>query len=136
MSRVAPPAALALLTVAAGSALGGAARYALSGAVARAFGETFPWGTLLVNASGSFLIGVVAALTGPDGRLLVSPLARQFVMPGLFGGFTTFSSFSLQTLALAQDGEWLWAGANVALSVVLCLAGVWLGFVLGAWLGR
>ncbi len=57
-------------------------------------------------------------------------------MPGIFGGFTTFSSFSLQTLRLAEDGEWRDAGANVALSVGLCLLGVWLGAALGAWLNR
>ena len=125
-----------LLAVALGSALGGAARYGLSGLVARSFGETFPWGTLLVNVIGSFLIGFVATLTGPDGRLLVSPVTRQFWMPGIFGGFTTFSSFSLQTLTLAQDGEWARAGANVGLSVALCLIAVWLGAVLAAALNR
>jgi fluoride exporter len=124
------------LAVALGSALGGVARYGLSGLVARSFGETFPWGTLLVNVIGSFLIGFVATLTGPDGRLLVSPVARQFWMPGIFGGFTTFSSFSLQTLTLAQDGEWARAGANVGLSVALCLIAVWLGAVLAAALNR
>ena len=123
---------LIFLAVAAGSALGGVARYALGGVVARAFGETFPWGTLVVNVLGSFLIGFVATITGPDGRVLVSPVTRQFWMPGLFGGFTPFSSFSLQTLSLAQDGEWLRAGANVLLSVVVCLVAVWLGSVLGS----
>jgi CrcB protein len=127
---------LIVFAVAAGSALGGAARYGLSGLVARAFGETFPWGTLVVNVLGSFLIGFVATVTGPDGRLLVSPALRQFWMPGIFGGFTTFSSFSLQTLSLAQDGEWSWAAANVVLSIVLCLAGVWLGAAGGAWVNR
>jgi CrcB protein len=128
--------ALVFLGVAAGSALGGAARYGLSGLVARSFGETFPWGTLVVNVLGSFLIGLVATVTGPDGRLLVSPVARQLLMPGVFGGFTTFSSFSLQTLSLAQDGEWSWAAANVVLSIVFCLAGVWLGAAVGAWVNR
>ncbi len=127
---------LIFLAVALGSAVGGAARYGLSGLVARSFGETFPWGTLIVNVAGSFLIGLVASVTGPDGRLLVSPVIRQLVMPGFFGGFTTFSSFSLQTLSLAQDGEWLWAAGNVTLSVVLCLLGVWLGAVLGGWWNR
>lgn len=125
-----------VLAVAVGSALGGVARYGLSGLVARSFGETFPWGTLLVNVIGSFLIGFVATLTGPDGRLLVSPVTRQFWMPGIFGGFTTFSSFSLQTLTLAQDGEWARAGANVGLSVALCLIAVWLGAVLAGTLNR
>ena len=128
--------ALIVLAVAIGSALGGVARYGLSGVVARAFGETFPWGTLVVNVTGSFLIGVVATLTGPDGRLLVSPVARQFWLIGIFGGFTTFSAFSLQTLSLAQDGEWLRASGNVALSVGLCLAFVWLGALLASWVNR
>jgi CrcB protein len=128
--------ALIVLAVAAGSALGGSARYVVSGLVARTVGETFPWGTLVVNVLGSVLIGFVATVTGPDGRLLVSPVVRQFTMSGIFGGFTTFSSFSLQTLSLVQDGEWSWATANVALSVMLCLAGVWLGAALGAWVSR
>ena len=127
---------LIFLAVALGSALGGVARYGLSGLVARSFGETFPWGTLIVNVLGSFLIGFVATLAGPDGRVLVSPVTRQFWMPGIFGGFTTFSSFSLQTLSLAQDGEWTRALANVTLSVALCLLGVWLGASLAAAVNR
>jgi CrcB protein len=111
--------------------MGSMARFWASGVIARQFGETFPWGTLLVNVSGSFVIGLFASLTGPDGRWLVSPSVRQFVMLGICGGYTTFSSFSLQTLDLARDGEWLQAGANTVLSVVLCLLGVWLGYILG-----
>ena len=80
-----------------GSALGGAARYWFSGVVSNSIGETFPWGTMLVNISGSFVIGFFSTLTGPDGRLLVSTTARQFVMIGLCGGYTTFFSFSLQS---------------------------------------
>jgi CrcB protein len=110
-----------------GSALGGAARYWLSGFVANHFGETFPWGTILVNMSGSFVIGFFATLTGPDGRLLMSSGARIFILVGLCGGYTTFSSFSLQTLYLAREGEWLRAGANVGLSLVFCFVAVWLG---------
>jgi fluoride exporter len=116
--------------IAVGSALGGIARYWCSGVAARLFGETFPWGTLFVNVSGSFLIGLFATLTGPDGRMFAGSTARQFVMLGLLGGFTTFSSFSLQTLALAQDSEWLQAGGNIVGSVVLCLLAVWLGHLL------
>jgi CrcB protein len=117
------------LWIAVGSALGGLGRYWCSGWIAQHFGETFPWGTILVNLAGSFVIGFVATLTAPDGRLFVGSEARQFVMLGLCGGFTTFSSFSLQTLNLAQDGEWLWAGANILLSVAACLVAVWLGHV-------
>jgi CrcB protein len=116
--------------IAVGSALGGMARYWCSGVAARMVGETFPWGTLIVNVAGSFVIGFFATLTGPDGRFFVATTARQFVMIGLCGGYTTFSSFSLQTLNLATDGEWLGAGANIVLSVVLCLIAVWVGHVL------
>ena len=118
-----------------GGALGSMARYWLSGWTARHFGETFPWGTLAVNVSGSFLIGLFAGLTGPDGRWLVPPWFRQqFFMLGLCGGYTTFSSFSLQTLTLVQDRQWWQAGANTLLSVACCLAAVWLGHLLAtAW---
>jgi CrcB protein len=115
-----------------GSALGGGARYWVSGFVASHFGETFPWGTLIVNISGSFVIGLFSTITGPDGRFLVGSTARQFVMIGICGGYTTFSSFSIQTLSLVRDGDWLRAGANIVLSVVLCLVGVWFGHFLAA----
>lgn len=115
-----------------GSALGGGARYWFSGLVANHFGETFPWGTIIVNISGSFIIGFFATLTGPDGRVLVGSTARQFVMTGICGGYTTFSSFSLQTLNLVQENELDRAGANVGLSVVMCLIAVWLGAMLAS----
>lgn len=118
--------------VALGSALGGVTRFALSGYAANHWGETFPWGTLLVNVTGSFLIGFFATLTEPGGRVFVSGSGRQFVMSGVLGGYTTFSSFSLQTLSLARDGEWLHAGANAVASLVLCLVAVWLGHLLAA----
>lgn len=118
--------------VALGSGLGGLARFALSGYAAHHWGETFPWGTLLVNVTGSFLIGFFATLTEPGGRVFVSGSGRQFVMSGVLGGYTTFSSFSLQTLSLARDGEWLHAGANAVASLVVCLIAVWLGHVLAA----
>ena len=120
------------LWIAVGSALGGMARFACSGFAARLVGETFPWGTILVNVIGSFVIGFVATLTGPDGRFFVDTMTRQFVMLGICGGYTTFSSFSLQTLSLLQDGEWWLAGANVALSVAACLIAVWVGYALAA----
>ena len=118
------------LWVGLGGALGSIARFWASGFVARHFGETFPYGTLIVNVTGSFLIGLFATLTAPEGRWLVSPGARTFFMAGICGGYTTFSSFSLQTLNLAREGEWLHAGANAVLSVVGCLAAVWLGHLL------
>ena len=119
-----------------GSALGGGARYWCSGFVARHIGETFPWGTLTVNAVGSLIIGVIAALTAPDGRLLMGTEARQFIMMGVLGGFTTFSSFSLQTLTLAQDGEWMRAGLNIVGSVAVCLVAVWAGWAVGTAINR
>lgn len=110
-----------------GSGLGGLARWAASSWIADRWGQTFPWGTLAVNVTGSFAIGLFATLTGPDGRFLAPTTFRQFFMIGICGGYTTFSSFSLQTLNLANEGEWSRAGANVLLSVLLCLLGVWLG---------
>ena len=118
--------------IAVGSALGGVARYACSSMIAAWFGETFPWGTLAINVIGSFIIGFFATITGPDGRVLAPGDVRQFVMVGFCGGYTTFSSFSLQTLALAQNGEMARAGLNVVASVVLCLGSVWLGYVAAA----
>jgi CrcB protein len=115
----------ALIWVAIGSAFGGAARYFVSGLVGRAIGETFPWGTMAVNVSGAFVIGTVAAAA--QGMLASDP-AWQFAVVGFLGSYTTVSSFSLQTLALARDGETLRAGANVALSLLLCLSAVTLGY--------
>jgi CrcB protein len=120
------------LWIGVGSGLGGMVRYWCTGAAARLFGETFPWGTLVVNVLGSLIIGFFATLTGPDGRIFVGSTARQFVMIGILGGYTTFSSFSLQTLNLLHDGEWLQAGLNIAASVVLCLLAVWIGHLVAA----
>lgn len=117
-----------------GSGLGGVARFALSGLVAHRFGETFPWGTFVINVSGSFLIGFIATLTEPEGRILVGATARQFFLTGILGGYTTYSSFSLQTLALARDGEWMRAGGNALGTFTLCFIAVWLGHLCAAWL--
>jgi fluoride exporter len=123
---------LSYFWIAVGSALGGMARYGCSGLAARLIGETFPWGTLIVNIVGSFVIGFFATLTGPDGRVYMGSTTRQFVMLGFCGGYTTFSSFSLQTLNLINDGEWVRAGANIGGSVLLCLLAVWAGHLLAA----
>lgn len=118
---------LVYVWVAIGGAIGSLFRYMLSNAVARFAGEAMPWGTLLVNVLGSFVIGWFAMATASGGRVAATPEFRTFVMVGVCGGFTTFSSFSLQTLALFEDGEPLRASANILLSVALCLASVWLG---------
>jgi len=125
---------IAYLWVALGGALGSVSRFWLNGIVSARFGETFPWGTLIINVTGSFLIGIFAALAMPEGRMDSSSraFATQFFMIGICGGYTTFSSFSLQTLNLLRDREWLYAGGNVVLSVVLCMIAVWLGYLLGA----
>ncbi len=121
---------LSYLYVALGGALGSVARYWLSGIVASRFGETFPWGTIIVNITGCFVIGLFNTLTLPEGRMAASPDLRTLFMIGICGGYTTFSSFSLQTLTLAEDGEWLYAGGNIIISVVFCMLGVWLGHLL------
>ena len=123
--------------VAIGSAVGGMSRFWLSRVVGERFGETFPWGTIVINITGSFVIGLLWALVQPDGRLGASrTLITQFCIVGICGGYTTFSSFSLQTLRLAQEKQWLWAGGNIAISVVACLVAVWLGFILGQIINR
>ncbi len=120
-----------------GSVFGGMARYWVSGFVAEKWGQKFPWGTIIINITGSFLIGGLYAMTLPEGRLNTSRIVvGQLLIYGLCGGYTTFSSFSLQTLTLARDGQWLWAFANVMISVAACLIAVWLGFMLGDMLNR
>ena len=125
---------IAYLWVAIGGALGSVGRFWLSGLVDSRFGETFPWGTLVINVTGSFVIGVIGAIAVPEGRLdsQSRAFATQFLMIGICGGYTTFSSFSWQTLRLLQDREWLYAGGNVLLSVILCMIAVWLGYALGS----
>jgi CrcB protein len=118
---------VAYLVIGIGSALGGVARYGCGVLAALIWPVAFPWMTIAINVIGSFVIGFFAALTGPDGRVLVGTLGRQFVMVGVCGGYTTFSAFSLETLNLLRSARPLAAGANVALSLGLCLLAVWLG---------
>lgn len=120
------------LAVMTGGALGVAARMWLSGFFATRFGETFPLGTLVVNVTGCLVIGLFTGLTGPESPYFVSPLTRQVVTIGILGGFTTFSSFGLQTINLMNDGEWFYAGLNILLSVIVCLAAVWCGIILSS----
>jgi fluoride exporter len=125
---------IAYLWVAIGGALGGVSRFWLSGLIAARFGETFPWGTLVINITGSFLIGIFAALVTPEGRLDSQSrvFVTQFLMIGVCGGYTTFSAFSLRTLQLMQERQWIYACGNVILSVTLCMIAVWLGYLLGS----
>ena len=103
------------------------ARYWLSGFVARQYGETFPWGTLAVNLIGSFLAGAMYYVA--DERFLISPTLRTIILIGFLGGFTTFSSYGLQTFTLLRDGEIGLATLNIAVSNVLGLLLVWAGYV-------
>lgn len=118
-----------LLAVFAGGGTGAALRYALAGAVQQGSGDAFPFGTLTVNFLGSLLLGLIVQIaetkTGPG------PWMRLYLTVGLCGGFTTFSTFSLETFRLMQDGSHLLAAGNIAGSIVLCLAGIWAGMVLG-----
>ena len=118
---------MSYLWVALGSALGGMGRFAASGLGVRWFGETFPWGTLFVNVVGSLAIGVLAVVIPADTRVFTDN-SRDFLMIGVCGGFTTFSSFSLQTLNLARNGDWPAAVGYTLGSVVLCLAAVVIGY--------
>ncbi len=117
-----------ILAVALGGAAGALARHGVSTAIAAAFGPRFPLGTLVVNVAGSFAMGWLFALFAE--RTHVPPEMRLLVMTGLLGAFTTFSTFSVETLALLQAGRWLAGAANVVLGVALCLAAAWLGTLL------
>ncbi|MDP9039487.1 MAG: fluoride efflux transporter CrcB [Acidobacteriota bacterium] len=119
------------LWVAVGSALGGVLRYALTRAMIP-ISTGVPWGTVLINVLGSFVIGYFATLTLHTGRSPAPDNLRLFVMVGICGGFTTFSSFSLQTFDLLRSGHWAQATANVVLSVALCLAAVGAGHALAS----
>lgn len=128
--------AASYVAVALGSIVGGVARYLASVLFASQFGSSFPWATLFVNIVGSFIIGFYATLTGPDGRLFVSPRQRQFVMVGICGGYTTFSAFSLETLRLVQSGDIRAASVNLLVSIVGWMTAVWLGHALAARFNR
>jgi fluoride exporter len=123
------------IVVAIGSAIGGVSRYGVGLAAARLWGPSFPVGTLLINIVGSFIIGLYGALTLADGPMPASSDMRAFVMIGFCGGFTTFSSFSLQTLELLRAGENLAAALYILLSNGLCLAGVFMGYWLATRVG-
>lgn len=127
------------LWVGLGGALGSMARFGVATAAIRLLGErlgeTLPWGTLFVNISGSLLIGFLSGLSSPEHGWVAQPSGRQFLLVGICGGYTTFSSFSVQTLRLLQNRAWGLAGVNVVGSVVVCLVAVWLGHWMAMSLG-
>ncbi len=121
----------AWVTVAVGGALGSLGRFWLTGVMLGLTGPRFPWGTLLINVAGSFVIGLVAGLTLTPERIGLHPDLRIFLMTGVCGGFTTFSAFSLQTLELLQSGDVVPALGYAMGSVVLCVAATLGGWLLG-----
>jgi len=114
-----------------GGAIGSVGRVMMTTFVARWTGEDFPFGTIGVNVTGALLMGMLAGVGETDpGKLIFSESARTFLMIGALGGYTTFSTFSLQTFLLMEQGNFLGAALNILLSVVLCVAGIWAGFML------
>lgn len=113
-----------------GGAIGSVCRVLMSNFVTRFAGDAFPFGTVVVNVTGAILMGLLAGYGESEpGKLLFSQSARTFLMIGVMGGYTTFSSFSLQTFLLIEQGNLTGAFLNVLLSVLLCVAGIWLGFM-------
>jgi CrcB protein len=121
------------LIVSIGAALGGALRYWLSNAVYKILPPTFPYGTLIVNIAGSFLLGLI--IFGLDEKELISGGVKLFLTIGICGGFTTFSTFSYETFALIRDSQYWLAALNIILSVTLCLIGIVLSYFLVKILG-
>ncbi len=119
---------LNLLLVALGGAFGSVARYALSTFVLRASGTLFPLGTFAVNLLGCLVFGVIAGTA--EQRVALTPASRAFLLVGVLGGFTTFSSYAFESFALLRDGQFLPAAVNIVGQVVAGLAGVWLGVAL------
>jgi CrcB protein len=118
-----------ILLVFIGGGLGAAARYLLQGAVYRFTGSAFPYGTIVVNVLGCFLIGLL--MSSLEERFLAAPPLRIFLTIGILGGFTTFSSFSYETMVLLREGDLMAGGLNIIASMVLCLGATWLGLGLG-----
>ena len=119
-----------LISIVLGSILGGVARYFLSGVIARRVGETFPWGTLFINVSGAFLIGIFGGMAEDHASMMAAPDPWLFAVTGFLGCYTTVSSLSLQTLSLARDGESTRALGYVVISVALSLVAAAAGFAL------
>jgi CrcB protein len=119
---------LNLLLVATGGALGSVARYLLSTVILRATGSLFPLGTFVVNAVGCLVFGAIAGAASQ--RVQIAPELRVFLLVGVLGGFTTFSSYAFESFSLVRDGQFLAASLNIVGQVVSGLAGVWVGFAL------
>jgi len=134
--RAVGDAAALYAAVALGTVIGGVLRAIAFMVIDGPAAPGFPWATLFVNATGSFVIGLYATLTGPDGRLLAGPRQRQLVMTGICGGYTTFSVFSLDTFRLLNAGHLPIAGVNVGVSVVAWLTAVWAGHAIATGLNR
>lgn len=118
-----------LLFIAGGGAIGAVLRYGASLGVYSLLGRGFPYGTLFVNVTGSLLMGVLSILMLE--RFNVGPEWRAAILVGLLGSFTTFSTFSIETLNLLEQGDMMRAMANITFSIIVCLVAVWLGISLG-----
>ena len=118
-----------ILFIAGGGAIGAVMRYGASLGVYSLFGRGFPYGTLVVNVTGSLLMGVLSIVLLE--RFNVGPEWRAAILVGLLGSFTTFSTFSLETLNLLEQGDMMRAMANIAFSIIVCLAAVWVGVSIG-----
>jgi len=119
---------MTILLVALGGALGSVARYLFSLTVLRVTGSLFPFGTFAVNVVGCFVFGLIAGAA--EQRVQIAPELRLFLLVGVLGGFTTFSSYAFESFALVRDGQFAWAGLNVVGQVVAGLIGMWAGYVI------
>ncbi len=120
------------LLVAVGGAIGSLLRYWLAEILGATLGTAFPWGVLIVNITGCFIIGLFGAVAAQLQTQDTTQFIRYFVMAGICGGYTTFSAFSLQTFQFIQKSEWLYAGAYITSSVILCLVATWTGTICAA----
>jgi CrcB protein len=119
---------LNIFLIAIGGALGSVARYLLSTFVLRATGTLFPLGTFVVNVIGCLVFGAIAGAASQ--RVQLAPALRLFLLTGILGGFTTFSSYAFESFTLVRDGQFLWASLNIAGQVIAGLAGMWAGYVI------
>jgi CrcB protein len=117
-----------VLVIGIGGFVGAVARYGIAGWIGQRWGRSFPLGTLVINVSGSFLIGLLMTLMAE--RFTENPQWRLLLVVGFLGAYTTFSTFEYETGALLKDGEWLFAGLNVVLSVIVGFAALKLGEVM------